>query len=80
MAMVSFAKKEGNHALFTIRCAPDSPVHPRTKGNQCLPIEEQTAPLAPGAIKGPPRHMEQYTKHPLNILKHRDIATTLRLC
>jgi hypothetical protein len=39
--------------LFTVRVEPDSPVHPRTEGNQCFPIEEQMAPLALGAIKGP---------------------------
>jgi hypothetical protein len=62
-----WTKKERNQCLFTVQCAPDCPVHPRTEGNQFLPIEEQTTPLALGAIKGPPWRMEQYTKHSFNI-------------
>jgi hypothetical protein len=34
------------------------------------------APSCLGAIKGTPRHIEQYTKHLLNILRHRDFAFT----
>jgi hypothetical protein len=64
-ATVDFARKERNHALFTVRCAPDNPVHPRTEGNQRLPNEDQTAHLALGAIKGPPRRMEQLRRHTL---------------
>jgi hypothetical protein len=50
------------------------PVRPRTEGKYCLPIGAPTAPSCLGAIKGTPRHMEQYTKHLLNILRHRDLA------
>jgi hypothetical protein len=50
--------------------ALDCPVRPRTKGNNSLPNGAQTAPSYLGAIKGTPRRMEQYTKHPLNILRY----------
>jgi hypothetical protein len=63
----------------TVQCASDSPVHPRTEGNQSLPIGAPTTPRSLGAIKRTPRHMEHYTKHPLNILRHRDTAVTLEL-
>jgi hypothetical protein len=53
-------------ALFT----PDSPVHPRIEGNLGLPNGAPTAPRCLGAIKRTPRHMEHYTKHPLNVLQH----------
>jgi hypothetical protein len=66
-------------ALFTVRCAPDSLVYPQTEGNQCLPNGATTAPRSLGAIEGTHRHMELYTKHPLNILQHRDTTTTLLL-
>jgi hypothetical protein len=39
-----------------------------------LPDGSPTAPSSLGAIKGTPRRMEQYTKHPLNILQRRDFA------
>jgi hypothetical protein len=55
--------KERNHTLFTARCAPDSPVRPRTEGNQSLPNGEATTPFAIGAIKGAPRCLYQDTKH-----------------
>jgi hypothetical protein len=64
------------HALFTIRCAPNSPVYPRTEGNQSLTNGAPTVPSSLGAIKGTPRRMEQHTEHPLNILQHRDFANT----
>jgi hypothetical protein len=64
------------HALFTVRCAPDSPVHRRTEGNQSLPNGGPTAPRSLGAIKGTPRCMKHYTKHLLNILQRRDFAIT----
>jgi hypothetical protein len=54
--------------------APDCPVRPRTKGNYGLPNGAPTAPSCFGAIKGTSRRMEQYTKHLLNILRHRDFA------
>jgi hypothetical protein len=71
--------KEGNHALFTVRYAPDSLVHPWAEGNQGLPNGAPTAPRSLRAIKGTPRRMEQNTKHPLNSLRHQDTATTLKL-
>jgi hypothetical protein len=58
--------------LFTVRCASDSPVHLRTEGKNCLPNGAPTTPSYLGAIKGTPRRMEQYTKPPLNILRHLD--------
>ena len=54
--------------------APDCPVCHPTEGKNCLPIGSPTAPSYLGAIKGTPRRMEQYTKHPLNILRRRDFA------
>jgi hypothetical protein len=35
-----------------------------------------TAPSCLGAIKETPRHMEQYTKLPLNILRRLDSVST----
>jgi hypothetical protein len=61
------------HTLFTVRCAPDSPVHPRTEGNQGLLNGAPTAPRSLGAIKRTPRRMELYTKQSLNILQRQDI-------
>jgi hypothetical protein len=63
-------------ALFTVRCAPDSSVHPRTEGIQSLPNGAPMAPRSLGAIKGTPWCMELHTKHPLNILQRRDSAST----
>jgi hypothetical protein len=63
--------------VFTIRCAPDCPVHSRTEGNQSLPNGAPTAPRSLGAIKGTPRRMKHHTKHHLNILRHRDTVITL---
>ena len=51
-------------------------VRPRIEGNYCLPNGAPTAPSCHGAIKGTHRRMEQYTKHLLNILRHRDLAFT----
>jgi hypothetical protein len=62
--------------LFTVRCALDGLVHLRTEGNNCLPNGAPTSPSYLGAIKGTPRRMEQYTKPPLNILRHIDSANT----
>jgi hypothetical protein len=64
------------HVLFTVRCAPDSPVHPWTEGNNGLPNGALTASSCLGAIKGTPRRMEQHTKPPLNILRCLDFAGT----
>jgi hypothetical protein len=60
--------KEGNRALFIVRWCP------WTEGNHSLSNGTQTAPSCLRAIKGTSRHMEQYTKHPLNILQRRDFA------
>jgi hypothetical protein len=38
--------------LFTVRCAPDSPMRPRTEGKNCLPNGAPMAPSCLGAIKG----------------------------
>jgi hypothetical protein len=48
--------------------APDCPVRHPTKGKNCLPGLLPTAPSCLGAIKGTPRHMEEYTKHTLSNL------------
>jgi hypothetical protein len=66
--------KERNHALFMSGGAPDCPMSPRTEGKNCLPNGAPTAPSCIGAIKGTPRHMEQYTKNLLNILRCRYLA------
>jgi hypothetical protein len=55
---------------------PDSPVHRRTEGKNCLPNGVPTAPSCLGAIKGTPRRMEHTTKPPLNILRRLDSANT----
>jgi hypothetical protein len=68
--------KEGIHTLLTVRCAPDSPVHPRTEGNNGLPNGAPTTPRSLEAIKGTPWRMELHTKHSLNILQRRDFAKT----
>jgi hypothetical protein len=57
--------------------APDCPVDPQTEGNQSLPNGAPTTLRSLRAIKGMPRRMEHTTKHPLNILRHRDTASTL---
>jgi hypothetical protein len=62
----------------TVWCAPDSvrwstgqcPVRQAEEGKICLPGMLSTAPSCLGAIKGTPRRMEEYTKHPLSIPKH----------
>jgi hypothetical protein len=54
----------------------DSPVHRRTEGKNCLPNGALTATSCLGAIKGTPGRIEQYTKPPLNILRHLDSANT----
>jgi hypothetical protein len=56
--------------------APDCLVRPWIEGNNGLPNRAPTAPSCLGAIKGTPRRMEQYTKHPLNILRCRDFEFT----
>jgi hypothetical protein len=69
-------KKETNRALFMSGGAPDCLVHQRTKGKNCLPNGAPMAPSYLGTIKGTPRHMEQNTKPPLNILRRLDSAST----
>jgi hypothetical protein len=69
-------KKERNHVLFMSGGAPDYPVRQRTEGKNCLPNGDPTAPSYLGTIKGTPRHMEKYTKPPLNILRRLDSVST----
>jgi hypothetical protein len=68
--------KEGNRALFTVRWCVGLSSAPMTEGNQGLSNRAPTTHRSLGAIKGTHRRMEQYTKHPLSILQHRDTATT----
>jgi hypothetical protein len=61
----------------TIHCpVSDRPVHPQTESNQSLPNGAPTTSSCLRAIKWTPRRMEQYTKHPLNILQRRDFTNT----
>jgi hypothetical protein len=78
--MIDIGVMERNQVLFIVQCVSDSPVHPWIEGNQGLPNEDQTAPLALGAIKGPPRHMELLFKYTKSTLKLRFNATTLSTC
>jgi hypothetical protein len=59
--------KERNRALFMYGGVPDCPVRQPTEGKNFLPNGDPMTPSCLGAIKGTPRHMEQYTKPPLNI-------------
>jgi hypothetical protein len=63
--------------LFTVRCAPDDPVHPRSEGNRSLPNGASIAPSSLGSINGTPRRIEQHTKHPLNILQRETSQTRI---
>jgi hypothetical protein len=54
--------------------APDCPVRHSIEGKIDLPSWSPMAPSCLGAIKGTPRHIEEYTKHSLSILKHPDSA------
>jgi hypothetical protein len=65
--------KERNRAPDSVRCAPDCPVRPTTEGKDGLPDLFSTAPRCLGAIKGPPRRMEEDTKHSLSTLDHSHI-------
>jgi hypothetical protein len=67
-------EKETNRALFMSDGASHCPVHQPTEGKNCLLNGDPTAPSCLGAIKGTPRHMEQHTKPPLDILRHLDSA------
>jgi hypothetical protein len=51
------------------------PVRQATEDKNCLPGMLSTAPSCLGAIKGTPRRMEEYTKHPLSIPKHQDLIS-----
>jgi hypothetical protein len=65
-------QKERNPHRTVSGGAPDCPVRQATEGKICLPGMLSTAPSCLGAIKGTPRHMEEYTKHSLSIPKHQD--------
>jgi hypothetical protein len=80
---VSLKRKPANQGiLYRVLCSyyslsgspPDSTVHRRTEGKNCLPNGVPTAPSCLGAIKGTPRRMEQNTNPPLNILRRLDSA------
>jgi hypothetical protein len=60
--------------------APDCPMHHSTEGRNCLPRLSPMAPSCLRAIKGTPRHMEEYIKHSLIILRHPDSAPAHSLC
>ena len=82
---VGFARKGRRpgtgQGLFMSGGAPDCPVRHPTEGKNCLPNGIPTAPSCLGAIKGTPRHMEEYTKHSLINSKHQDsISVHLILC
>jgi hypothetical protein len=55
---------------------PDCSVRHSTEGEIGLPSWCSTAPSCLRAIKGTPRHMEEYTKHTLSILRLLDFAFT----
>jgi hypothetical protein len=74
MQRLASPNKEGDRVLFMSGGAPDCPGRPQTEGNYCLPNGAATALNCLGAIKGTPRRMEQYNKHLLNIIRHRDLA------
>jgi hypothetical protein len=63
-------KQERNPHRTVSGGAPDYPVRQSTEGKNCLPGMLSTAPSCLGAIKGTPRLMEEYTKHPLSIVDH----------
>jgi hypothetical protein len=64
---------EGDHAPDSYS---DCPVHHPTEGKYGLPSWPPTAPSCLGAIKGTPRHMEEYTKLTRNILRLPDSNST----
>jgi hypothetical protein len=73
--------KEGDPHRTVSGGAPDCPVRQATEGKNCLPGMHSTAPSCLGAIKGTPRHMEEYTKHSPSIPKHQDFDSAhLILC
>jgi hypothetical protein len=70
---------ERNRPLFSVRCAPDSPVHPLIEGNQGLPNEDQMTPWSLRAIKGPPRCHGAGYKHTLSNLHLLNSAAMLSI-
>jgi hypothetical protein len=56
-------------------CTGQCPVRQATEGKKCLPGMLSMAPSYLGAIKGTPRRIEEYTKHPLSIPKHQDLIS-----
>jgi hypothetical protein len=76
-SMVGMAGMERNRTLFTAWCAPDSPVYPRTEGNQGLPNKEGMIVLVLGDIKGPPMCMELLPKYTKSTPKLWFNATTV---
>jgi hypothetical protein len=68
-------KQERNLHRTVSGGALDCPVRQATEGKKCLPGMLSTAPSYLGAIKGTPRRMEEYTKHPLSIRKHQDLIS-----
>jgi hypothetical protein len=69
ISMVTVSEMERNCVLFIVRCAPDSPMHPRIEGNQGIPNKEETTPLDLAALKGPPRHIELLPENTKSTLK-----------
>jgi hypothetical protein len=69
-------ENERNQVLFMSGGASDYPVRQPTEGKNCLPNGDPTTPSCLRAIKGTPRRMEHYTKHPLNILRRLDTTST----
>jgi hypothetical protein len=62
--------------LFIVRCATEQSGAPTNRRQELPTNGVPTAPRCLGAIKGTPRRMEHYTKHPVNILRRLDSATT----
>jgi hypothetical protein len=67
-------KRKKNRLLCSVRCVPESPVHPRTKSNQGLQNEDQTTLLVPWGYKKTP-----YAHGAVNkaLFEH---TTTLNFC
>jgi hypothetical protein len=60
----------GRFAKEGKKSAPDCPVRQAIEGKNCLLEMLSAAPSCLGAIKGTPRRMKEYTKHPLSIVDH----------
>jgi hypothetical protein len=61
--------KENNRLLCSVRCASNSPVHPRTEGNQSLTNGDPITPRSLRTETGPPRHHGATYKHTLTNLQ-----------